>query len=222
MKDKIKAVNISQNYGQQQIFKNLDFEICAKQFVSIMGESGSGKSTLLSILSGSLKPCNGKVYYDDKDICLYSDKQLSDFRKSEIGYVYQFFNLIPTLKAKDNILLPIYLKKGDFKQYSSKYEELVDILDIRETLNKYPDKLSGGEQQRVAIARAIVYEPDVLMLDEPTGNLDSKNTMIIMNLLKEINKTKNITIVQVTHSRKVAEFGDKIINLIDGEIITEE
>lgn len=222
MKDKIRAVNLHHSYKEQEIFQNLNLEINAHEFISIMGESGSGKSTLLSILSGSLKPRQGNVFYDDKNICLFNDKQLSAFRKSELGYVYQFFNLVPTLKAKDNIMLPIYLIKGDLKHYNSKFEELVDILNIRETLEKYPDKLSGGEQQRVAIARSIIYEPDVLMLDEPTGNLDSKNTVVIMELLKEINKRKNITVVQVTHSRKVAEYADKIYHLNDGVIVTEE
>lgn len=221
MIDKIRAVNIGHSYGGQKIYENLNLEIASKQFVSIMGESGSGKSTLLSILSGSLKPDRGSVFYDDKDICLYSDKELSEFRKTEIGYVYQFFNLIPTLKARDNILLPVYLKKDDLKSYKERLEELVDILKIGSCLDKYPDKLSGGEQQRVAIARSVIYQPDVLLLDEPTGNLDSKNTLAIMQLLKDLNKLKNITIVQVTHSRLVAEFSDRILTLSDGEIILE-
>lgn len=222
MIDKIRAVNIAHSYGGQKIYENLNLEIAAKQFVSIMGESGSGKSTLLSILSGSLKPDRGSVFYDDKDICLYSDKELSEFRKTEIGYVYQFFNLIPTLKARDNILLPVYLKKDDLKSYKERFEELADILKIGSCLDKYPDKLSGGEQQRVAIARSVIYQPDVLLLDEPTGNLDSKNTLAIMQLLKDLNKLKNITIVQVTHSRLVAEFSDRILTLSDGEIILEK
>jgi putative ABC transport system ATP-binding protein len=221
MKEKIRIVSLSHNYGEQEVFHNLNFEIRAKEFVSIMGESGNGKSTLLSIVSGSLKPSGGAVYYDDRNICLYGDKELSLFRKSEIGYVYQFFNLIPTLKARDNIMLPIYLKKTDRKPYEKKLSELADILNIRDVLDKYPDKLSGGEQQRVAIARSVIYEPDVLMLDEPTGNLDGKNTFVIMDLLKEINEKKGITVVQVTHSRKVAEYGNRILRLEDGKI-TEE
>ena len=222
MKEKIKVSNLSHSYGNQTVFQDLNFEINAKDFISIMGESGNGKSTLLSLISGSLKPTGGEIFYDNDNICLYNDKQLSCFRKNEIGYVYQFFNLIPTLKAWDNIMLPLYLKKADKKQYLKKFEELVKILDIEKILNKYPDKLSGGEQQRVAIARSLIYEPDVLMLDEPTGNLDSKNTKIIMELIKEINEKKGITIIQVTHSQKVAEYGKKILILEDGKLKLKE
>lgn len=222
MKDKIKASNIWHSYAGQQVLSGLNLEIEAKKFVSIMGESGSGKSTLLSILAGSLKPDAGSVFYDDKNICNFSDKELSRFRKTEIGYVYQFFNLIPTLKARDNVLLPVYLKKANMKDYKEKLLEISEILKIDACLDKYPDKLSGGEQQRIAIARSIIYEPDVLVLDEPTGNLDSKNTLSIMALLKELNKLKDITIVQVTHSRRVAEFSDQILTLFDGEVSIEQ
>ncbi|MFA6866513.1 MAG: ABC transporter ATP-binding protein [Clostridia bacterium] len=222
MKDKIRAINLTHMYGEQEVFRDLNFEIMAKDFISIMGESGNGKSTLLSLLSGSLKPTKGDVFYDNNNICLYNDKQLSVFRKNEIGYVYQFYNLIPTLNVRDNIMLPLYLKKVEKKQYIKSFDELVEILDIKKLLDKYPDKLSGGEQQRVAIARSVIYEPDVLMLDEPTGNLDSKNTIIIMDLIKEINCKKNITVIQVTHSHKVAEYGNKIFQLEDGKLITIE
>jgi putative ABC transport system ATP-binding protein len=221
MKDRIKASNIRHSYAGQQVLSGLNLEIEAKKFVSIMGESGSGKSTLLSILSGSLKPDLGSVFYDDKDICQYQDKQLSNFRKTEIGYVYQFFNLIPTLKAIDNILLPIYLKKASVKDYKDKFLELCDILNINSCLEKYPDRLSGGEQQRIAIARSIIYQPDVLVLDEPTGNLDSKNSLAIMSLLRKLNELKGITILQVTHSRKIAEYSDQILTLADGVISVE-
>jgi putative ABC transport system ATP-binding protein len=222
MKEKIKASNIWHSYQGQQVLTGLNAEIEAKKFVSIMGESGSGKSTLLSILAGSLKPERGSVFYDDKDISRFSDYALSNFRKTEIGYVYQFFNLIPTLKAKDNILLPVYLKKANIKDYKEKFLEISEILKIDACLDKYPDKLSGGEQQRIAIARSIIYEPDVLVLDEPTGNLDSKNTLAIMELIKELNRLKNITVVQVTHSRKVAEYSDQILTLSDGVISVEK
>ncbi len=214
----ISAKNISKSYNNNCIFKNLHLDIEKGSFVSIMGASGSGKSTLLNVLSGNDNVDKGNIFYGDVDITKLNDKEMSMLRKTKLGFVYQFFNLIPTLKVKDNILLPIYLKNEKVSKVLEHYESLCNTLEIKTLENKYPAQLSGGEQQRVAIARALIYKPEVIMLDEPTGNLDSQSTLKVMEYLSKIHKDYNITIIQVTHDLETTKYGTRTINIVDGKI----
>ena len=218
MKEKIIAKNITKRYKNQTVFEKQNLEINAGEFVSIIGESGSGKTTLLQILSANIKPDEGFVLYDDKDITKFSKDELAKFRKTEIGYVYQFYNLIPTLTAKDNIMLPIILRKEKLCFIEEYYKEIIYFLGIENIISKYPDKMSGGEQQRVAIARAMIYKPDIILLDEPTGNLDTISTQKVMDLLYQINNKYRTTIIQVTHSTKTIGYG-KVITIQNGKIV---
>ena len=215
---KVSAKNISKSYDGNAIFKDLNLVIESGDFVSIMGASGSGKSTLLNALSGNDELDQGSVYFDDVNITILNDKDMALLRKTKLGFVYQFFNLVQTLKVKDNILLPIYLKGEHFSNVKPHYENLCKMLDIKDLEDKYPDQISGGEQQRVAIARALIYKPSILMLDEPTGNLDSHATIKIMEYLSKLHKEYQVTIIQVTHDASTTEYSDKIIHLVDGKI----
>lgn len=216
------AENVTKKYGDNLVLDNLSLKIESGEFVSIMGESGSGKSTLLSVLSGATKFDSGKVILCGKDLATLNQKELAIMRRTELGFVYQFFNLIPTLTVEENILLPIYLRKDDLKASKANMLEITDKMRISDLLNKYPDKISGGEQQRVAIARSILYKPKVLMLDEPTGNLDSRAREDIMELLVALNKEYKITVVQVTHSMETAIRGTRIVKMIDGRVQNED
>ncbi|MDY4559757.1 MAG: ABC transporter ATP-binding protein [Eubacteriales bacterium] len=216
------AENVTKKYGDNLVLDNLSLKIESGEFVSIMGESGSGKSTLLSVLSGATKFDSGKVILCGKDLTTLNQKELAIMRRTELGFVYQFFNLIPTLTVEENILLPIYLRKDNLKASKANMLEITDKMRISDLLNKYPDKISGGEQQRVAIARSILYKPKVLMLDEPTGNLDSRAREDIMELLVALNKEYKITVVQVTHSMETAVRGTRIVKMIDGRVQNED
>lgn len=215
---KISAKNITKSYNGNVIFKNLHIDIARGAFVSIMGASGSGKSTLLNALSGNDRVDKGNIFFDDVDITKLSDSKMALLRKTKLGFVYQFFNLIPTLKVKDNILLPIYLKGEKISKIMEHYDAICAILEIKELETKYPDQISGGEQQRVAIARALIFKPEVLMLDEPTGNLDSKATLKVVEYLSKIHKEYKTTIIQVTHDIDTTIYCDRIINIVDGKI----
>ncbi len=216
------AENVTKKYGDNLVLDNLSLKIESGEFVSIMGESGSGKSTLLSVLSGATKFDSGKVILCGKDLTTLNQKELAIMRRTELGFVYQFFNLIPPLTVEENILLPIYLRKDNLKASKANMLGITDKMRISDLLNKYPDKISGGEQQRVAIARSILYKPKVLMLDEPTGNLDSRAREDIMELLVALNKEYKITVVQVTHSMETAVRGTRIVKMIDGRVQNED
>ena len=213
------ATDIVKNYGTQKVLRGVSLSIEKGEFVSIMGESGSGKSTLLSILAGNTRADGGSVVIDGVDITAFSHKELAQLRRDTVGFVYQSLNLITTLSGEDNILLPIYLAHGELKAGKEKMTELARALNISHLLKKLPEDMSGGERQRIAIARAIINSPKILMLDEPTGALDSKNTEDVLNLLKKINAESGITVLQVTHSHAAAEVGDRIITISDGAVI---
>lgn len=215
----IKAEGIRKSFEGREILRGIDIEIKKGEFLSIMGKSGSGKSTLLNVLSGNLRPDEGRVLLLGEDICLMDDKRLSQIRRSRLGFVYQSLNLISTLNSADNILLPLYLDKALLKDSKDKLRDLAEYLEIGHLLKKFPSEMSGGERQRVAIARSLVHDPDVIMLDEPTGSLDSGTTLRVMELLQKINKEKGVTIVQVTHSAQTAEYGDRTVILSDGEVV---
>lgn len=212
------AKNVKKSYNNKEILKGIDLEIADGEFVSIMGESGSGKSTLLSILSGNQPPDSGTVTFDGFEISSAKEKEMARFRRTDLGFVYQSLNLVSTLNAEDNILLPLYLAKEDVAKGREYMHKLAERMGISHLLSSMPEQMSGGERQRVAIARALVHYPKIIMLDEPTGSLDSHSTTEVLKLLKDIHKDMNISIIQVTHSREAAEYADRIIYIKDGEV----
>ena len=215
----ISVKDIEKGYNGELVLRSVSLDINDGEFVSIMGESGSGKSTLLSIIGGFLTPDAGVVYWDGQNIADFSDKTMSELRCSKVGFVFQTFRLIPTLTARDNILLPPTLGGRATAELKEYMHTLAVRLGIDGLLDKYPDQLSGGQCQRVAIARALAYKPSLIVLDEPTGALDSETEEKVMRLLSDINRDLKTTIVQVTHSRRVAEYGSRIIKLEDGKIL---
>ena len=202
-------------FNTTNILNGINFTVDKGEFVSIMGASGCGKSTLLYLLGGLDTPSEGSVSVMGNNLSLMSDKNMSEFRNKEIGFVFQFYNLVQNLTVEENILLPLKMMKNKDR---SEFNEIVEIMGIRNILKKYPNQLSGGQQQRVAIARAVITKPNVILADEPTGNLDSSNGEAVMELFKKINQCKNITIIQVTHDEDKAEYGDRLIRLKDGRV----
>ncbi len=208
--------------GNNQVtaLDGIDLTVGKGEFVAVIGASGSGKSTLLHILGSVDKPTSGKVTIDGTDLSKLNQTQAAIFRRRKVGLVYQFYNLIPTLTVKKNILMPLALdKKKPNKEY---FEKIVRSLGIDERLEALPNQLSGGQQQRVAIARSLIYRPALLLADEPTGNLDQKNSKEIIDMLKLSNRNLEQTIVLITHDEKVALEADRIITIEDGHIISDE
>ena len=216
----VKDLNKKFVNGKQEahILKNINLTVEKGEFVSIMGPSGSGKSTLLYLLGGLDKPTTGSVKIEGTDISTLSDKQLCSMRNDKIGFVFQFYNLVPNLSVEDNIALPLMISGANRSDYKDKLNECLEIIGMKDKRKLTPRELSGGQQQRVAIARALVFDPEILFLDEPIGNLDTKTGMKIMDLFRKINHSLGMTIVQVTHSEKSAEYGTKLVKLVDGEI----
>ena len=208
--------------GNNQVaaLDGIDLAVGKGEFVAVIGASGSGKSTLLHILGSVDKPTSGKVTIDGTDLSKLNQTQAAIFRRRKVGLVYQFYNLIPTLTVQKNILMPLALdKKKPNKEY---FEKIVRSLGIAERLEALPNQLSGGQQQRVAIARSLIYRPALLLADEPTGNLDQKNSKEIIDMLKLSNRNLEQTIVLITHDEKVALEADRIITIEDGHIISDE
>lgn len=201
-----------------EVLKGIDLKIEKGSFVSIMGPSGSGKSTLLYLIGGLDKPTSGKVLINGKELSKMNDRDESRIRRQDIGFIFQFYNLIPNLNVEENILLPILLDGKKVSQYKKKLDEILEIVGLTQRRTHTPRELSGGQQQRVAIARALINEPDIILADEPIGNLDSKTGTDILKLMSDINKNHGKTIVQVTHSRESAEYGNRIINIVDGRV----
>ena len=217
----LETKNISKIYGQNEnevkALKGVSLTIEAGTFVTIIGQSGSGKSTLLHILGGLDKPSEGTVLLDDIDMYKLSEDELTILRRRKIGFVFQFFNLIPSQNVYENIVLPLYL--DGMKEDQDYVEDLIEILGLTEKKFSYVDELSGGQQQRVAIARALASKPSVVLLDEPTGNLDSKNSKEVIELLRISQRKYNQTIVMVTHDALMANKSDRIITIEDGKIV---
>lgn len=199
---------------------DVSFSVEKGEFVAIIGPSGSGKSTLLHMLGGVDRPTGGKVYVQDTDMYALNETQLAIFRRRQIGLIYQFFNLIPVLTVEENITLPLLLdqQKVDQKQLAG----LVNTLNLQHRLNHLPNQLSGGQQQRVSIGRALIGNPAIMLADEPTGNLDSKNSSEIIDLLKMLNKTYHQTLIVITHDERIALQADRIISIEDGRIAKDE
>jgi putative ABC transport system ATP-binding protein len=207
--------------GQEEVkvLKELTFDIKEGEFVSLMGPSGSGKSTLLYLIGGLDEPTSGQILVNNKELKTMKDLEESIMRRRELGFVFQFYNLIPNLNVEDNIMLPILLDGKNPKKYESNLNEILDLVGLSDRRYHTPRELSGGQQQRVAIARALINDPDIIMADEPIGNLDSVTGTEIMELFKRINIEKNKTIIQVTHSESAAQYGNRTIRLKDGRII---
>lgn len=216
----VKNMNRSFENGKEiaHVLKDINLTIEEGEFVSIMGPSGSGKSTLLYLLGGLDMPTSGTVKINDTDLRTLKDKELCKMRNEDIGFVFQFYNLVPNLNVEDNISLPCMISGRSRSSYKDKLDECLKIIGMEDKRKLTPRELSGGQQQRVAIARALVFDPKIIFLDEPIGNLDTKTGMRIMELFREINQKYNKTIVQVTHSERAAKFGTKLIKLVDGEI----
>ena len=218
----IEAKNLSKIYGDGEnrvvALDHANLEIVSSDFISIMGPSGSGKSTLLHLLSGLDKPSSGSLTYDGKDIYSYSDKELSAFRRKRIGFIFQQFNLLPVLTAKENIIMPLLLDKQ--KPDEAYLKQLAELLGIQGRLEHLPHELSGGQQQRVAIARALIAKPDVIFADEPTGNLDSKSGGEVMELLQNVWKKMGKALVVITHDSRIARMADRQFQIVDG-VLTE-
>ena len=214
----IKTVNLTRTYGKGEgqvvALKGIDLTINDGEMVAIIGKSGSGKSTLLNLIGGLDVPTEGKIFYNDTEIGKMNDTELSRFRLNNVGFVFQFFDLIPELTAEENILLPSKLAKKKENNADSIYS----ALDISDRIKHYPSELSGGQQQRAAIARAMINSTDVLLCDEPTGNLDKRSGEEVMALLKELNG-KGKTVIIVTHDADIAEQCKRIIEICDGHIV---
>ena len=200
------------------VLRDISLNISRGEFVSIMGPSGSGKSTLLYILSGLDMPTQGRVLLNGRDISGLDDAKKSMMRRRNIGFVFQFYNLIPNLNVEENIMLPVLLDGKDRKEYRHKLNDILTVVGLSDRRRHTPRELSGGQQQRVAIARALMNDPDIIFADEPTGNLDSKSGMEILALLREINRERGKTILMVTHSRDAAQYGNRVIYVRDGVV----
>ena len=216
----IEVKDIIKSYGQAKnkvdVLKGISFSIKEGSFVAIMGTSGSGKTTLMNCISGIDMIDSGEILYENQDISKLNSEQRKLFRRSNIGMVFQSFDLLSILNVRENILLPI--KLNHLKLDEKYFNEIVETLGIEAKLNNRINELSGGQQQRVAIARALITRPKLLCADEPTGNLDRKNKIEVMNLFKKINKEMNTTILMITHDHQVAEYADEIIKIDDGRI----
>lgn len=220
----LKIENLKKMYGKGENLVNavddVSFSIERGEFIAVVGPSGSGKSTLLHLIGGVDRPNEGKIYIEGTDISNYNSKELALFRRRKVGIVYQFYNLIPNLTVKHNIELPLIL---DGRRVNTElFDDIVNKLGISKKLNNFPSELSGGQNQRVAIARSLIYEPSLLLLDEPTGNLDRKNSNEIIEILKYFNHASNQTIILVTHDESVALESDRIITIVDGKIAGDE
>ena len=220
----LKVENLTKSYGKGEAkvdaIKNINLSINKGEFVAIVGPSGSGKSTLLHLLGGVDKPTSGKVYINDVDIYNLKEKDLSIFRRRNVGLIYQFYNLIPVLSVKENILLPAEL---DNRKIDKDYlDDLLKTLGLKERANHLPNELSGGQQQRTSIGRALINRPSIVLADEPTGNLDSKNSKEVLELLKLSVRKYNQTLILITHDINIAKSADRVITIEDGEIISDE
>lgn len=200
--------------------RSTNIEVEKGEFVAIVGPSGSGKSTLLHLLAGLDKPSAGQVFINNKDIYSMSEKELSRYRRRNIGFIFQAFNLIPILSAEENIKLPVLMDNG--KVDEAYIDELMEVLDIKERRKHLPVELSGGQQQRVSIARALANKPSIILADEPTGNLDSKNSNEVLELLKKTIVRYDQTLVMITHDNNIAKMADRIITISDGMIVDDK
>ena len=220
----VKHLEKSYTRGEETVraLKGVSLTIPEGQFVSIMGPSGSGKSTLLHLMGGLDRPSSGEVILRGESIAKMGDTELSLFRRQKLGFIFQFFNLLPTLSAVENVCLPRLLGSESLKKVEPRAKELLEMMGLTHRMNHKPDQLSGGEMQRVAIARALISDPLLILADEPTGNLDSKTGEAILGLLREMSQKTGKTIAMVTHDLKAASYGNRLIKLRDGAVESDE
>ena len=219
----LRVENLTKVYGKDSTkvvaLDNVSFSVKKGEFVAIVGASGSGKSTLLHLIGGVDRPTSGKVYINDKDIFSMNDDKLAIFRRRQIGLIYQFYNLIPILDVEENISLPLELDGRSINRID--LNEMLILLGLERRRHHLPSQLSGGQQQRTSICRALITKPSIILADEPTGNLDSKASEEIVELLRKSNKELNQTIIMITHNLELAEIADRIIKIEDGKIVKE-
>ena len=218
--DLLEVKNISKIYGRGEAavhaLKDVSFSVPKGEFVAVVGESGSGKSTLLNMIGALDTPDSGKVWIDGRDIFAMEEKKLTVFRRRNIGFIFQAFNLIPELTVEQNMIFPVLL---DYQKPDKRYlEELLTVLNLKERRNHLPGQLSGGQQQRVAIGRALITRPSLILADEPTGNLDSQNSSEVIALLKKASRRFAQTIIMTTHNRSIAQAADRVLQVSDGEL----
>ena len=221
----LRVESLKKHYGKEpnitKALNGISFQVVKGEFLGIMGSSGSGKTTLLNCLATIIKPTDGSIQMQEKDLGQLKGNQLADYRGKEIGYLFQNFELLDNMTAKENILLPLSLHKVDANESKVRLELLSQYLDISELLDKFPSQLSGGQRQRVAAARALILDPKIVFADEPTGALDSKNATILMQKLSEMNQVEETTILMVTHDSVAASFCNRILFIQDGKLFHE-
>ncbi|MDD9271134.1 ABC transporter ATP-binding protein [Paenibacillus sp. GCM10023248] len=221
----LEAAKIHKSYGnkfnKQEVLKGLDLSIAKGEFVSIMGASGSGKTTLLNVLSSIDKVSQGSIQIEGMEITALKEKQLAEFRKRHLGFIFQDYNLLDTLTVKENILLPLSITRTSRPEAESKFQAVASELGIYDIKDKYPNEISGGQKQRTSAARAFVHEPGIIFADEPTGALDSKSASDLLHKLSEMNQQRKATIVMVTHDSVAASYGSRVIFIKDGQIYTQ-
>lgn len=219
----LKVDNLTKIYGKDTTkvvaLDHISFSVEKGEFVAIVGASGSGKSTLLHLIGGVDRPSSGKAFIDGKDIFNFDDDKLAIFRRRQVGLIYQFYNLIPTLNVEENITLPLSLDNREVDK--EKLNDMLKLLGLQNRRTHLPNELSGGQQQRTSIGRALITNPTIILADEPTGNLDSKSSDEIVALLKKSNKELNQTIIMITHNMEIAKVADRIIKIEDGKIVEE-
>jgi len=222
----IKASNLTKIYNPDKIpvraLRGVDLAIEKGEFTAIVGPSGSGKTTLLNIIGGLDRPSDGQIEVGGKDISKLSDNQLIDFRKDNIGFVFQAYNLIPVLTAKENVEFVMMLQERPKKERDDRAEALLTAVGIADKMDKRPSELSGGQQQRVAVARALASKPAFILADEPTANLDSESTAGLLDMMAEMNREENITFVFSTHDQRVIDRARRVVTLVDGKIVSDE
>ena len=211
----IKLENVEKYYGGHKVLKGINLIIQKGEFISVMGSSGSGKSTLLNLIGGMDRPEKGSVIVNGENISVFTDEKLTLYRRTEIGFIFQFFNLLPNITVFENISMPLLLNGSEDREKVFQYMKRIN-LDGKE--DKYPYQLSGGEQQRVAIARALIHEPEIILADEPTGSLDSETGGKIMDLVRELTEEMNKTVILVTHESYIAEYADRTVRIKDGVV----
>ncbi|MED0771456.1 ABC transporter ATP-binding protein [Bacillus siamensis] len=221
----LEAGNIRKNYGnklnKQEVLKGIDLQIQKGEFVSIMGPSGSGKTTLLNVLSSIDKVSAGTIRLNETEITSMKEKQLAEFRKRHLGFIFQDYNLLDTLTVKENILLPLSITKMPKKEADRRFAETAEELGIYELRDKYPSEISGGQKQRTSAARAVIHEPGIIFADEPTGALDSKAASDLLNKLSRLNQKRRATIVMVTHDPVAASYSGRVVFIKDGRVYTQ-
>lgn len=220
----LKATNIKKSYGNKfnrtEVLKGIDLNLKKGEFVTIMGASGSGKTTLLNVLSSIDKVTSGHIYIDNFDFTTLKDKKLADFRKTDLGFIFQEYNLLDTLTVKENIMLPLSIRSMSKSEAENQFETIASQLGISDLKNKYPSQISGGQAQRTSAARAFIHQPKIIFADEPTGALDSKSASDLLKKLQQLNENLNTSVLMVTHDATAASFSHRVVFLKDGLVYT--